>query len=290
MAGEKSTRACAWCGELFVPARSSGYKYCCAEHAALAKRKSDRDREVTPEQRAAWNARYVAKNYATVRARDNKGRARVRAERGRGDRSSEYRNKRIKSALARMPTVEHALGEMAADGCRRHAHVPGLVAGIARIVEKADSAARSKIARLQRRMVKRPLSQHTINRKADRDRYAKDITRTRAKSYLRKTGNKMPDDGTASTAVLLGGARCLYCDCALNDDNRSHDHMTPLCLGGVHSAANIAPACKRCNFRKARKSFAHFVETLDEKHRRRAVAFYEKRNGPMVQLGLFPAA
>lgn len=246
-----------------------------------------RDKALLSASRNAWRE----KNIDRVRAHCNEYKARVRAERGRGDRSAEYKHAARKRAdeSARL-AGEHALTRITRIGCDRYAHVPALVARVARIAGKADAAAREKIARARRPAGSGSLSQHTINLKADRDRYAKDITRTRAKSYLRKTGNKMPDDGTASTVVLLGGARCLYCDCTLNDDNRSHDHMTPLSLGGVHSAANIAPACKRCNFRKGKKSFAQFVERLDEKHRRRAVAFYEKRNGPMVQLGLFLAA
>lgn len=246
-----------------------------------------RDKSTHAAARKAWGE----KNAERVRAQGKEYKARVRAEGRRPDRSSEYEArsaKRLSESIKR--NGERALGKIAAIGCERYAHVPALVARAARIIGKADAAARERIARARRPAGSGALSQHTINLKADRDRYAKDITRTRAKSYLRKTGNKMPDDGTASAVVLLGGSRCLYCDCALNDDNRSHDHMTPLSLGGVHSAANIAPACKRCNFRKGKKSFAQFVERLDEKHRRRAVAFYEKRNGPMVQLGLFLAA
>lgn len=272
---------CAHCKVSFVGVANKAY--CSVKCKGAERRKAP----AYAHDQAKWRN----KNRDAIRERGKQYKTRVRAERGRGDRSAEYERATRKRAdeSARL-AGENALTRIARIGCDRYAHVPALVARAARIIGKADAAARERIARARRPAGSGALSQHTINMKADRDRYAKDITRTRAKSYLRKTGNKMPDDGTASAVVLLGGSRCLYCDCALNDDNRSHDHMTPLSLGGVHSAANIAPACKRCNFRKGKKSFAQFVERLDEKHRRRAVAFYEKRNGPMVQLGLFLAA
>lgn len=236
-------------------------------------------------------AKWRNKNRDAIRARSNESKARIRAERGREDRSVEYERATRKRAdeSARL-AGEYALTRITCIGCDRYAHVPALVARVARIIGKADAAARERIARARRPAGSGALSQHTINLKADRDRYAKDITRTRAKSYLRKTGKVMPDDGTASAAVLLGGSRCLYCDCPLTEDNRSHDHMTPLSLGGTHSAANIAPACKPCNFSKGKKAFEQFVNGLDARHRKRAVAFYEKRNGPMAQMGLMFAA
>lgn len=291
MAEVDATRACVVCGYCGVEFSKRGKRaYCSDDHARLAKLRRDREREVAPERRAAWNAKYQQRHGEKIREGKRASKARRRAEVGRGDRSGEYRNRRIKSALARMPTDAHALREIAADGCRRHAHVPDLLAAVVQFAGRIDKAARLARSRAMRASAVGALSDYTLALKADPQKYAAALGRWRAKSLKRKTGKVMKSDGTASAAVMLGGSSCLYCDCKLADGNRSHDHMTPLVLGGVHSASNIAPCCIRCNTMKGSKDFAVFVSTLPIKDRQRAIKFYEKRNGPVGQLGLCLAA
>lgn len=47
------------------------------------------------------------------------------------------------------------------------------------------------------------------------------------------------------------GYKCFYCDCDLNADNRSVDHLLPTCRGGVWSEKNLVASCKGCNRWKA---------------------------------------
>lgn len=110
-------------------------------------------------------------------------------------------------------------------------------------------------------------------------KYAEYLTKSRAKTYKRKTGKVMPDDGTVDAVVMFGSPRCLYCDCRLSWANRTHDHMIPLTKRGVHSARNIAPACKDCNDKKGPKEFYVWVQSLDDEHKQRAIKFFEERNG-----------
>lgn len=286
----KPTRQCRWCANEFTPAHGAGYAYCCTEHQRLAKLAKDRAREVTPEQRASWNKKYNQKHADKVRERGRIQAAKRRAKHGRGDRSGEYLSKRIKKALARMPTVARALAEIVADGCKRQVHVPDLLAAVVRLAGRTDKAARLVRSRAIRATSVGTLSDYTLALKADPQKYAAALSRWRAKSLKRKTGKAMKSDGTASAAVMLGGSYCLYCDCKLTETNRSHDHMTPLVLGGVHSAANIAPSCIRCNTLKGSKDFVTFVSTLRAKDQQRAIKFYEKRNGSVRQMGLCLAA
>lgn len=125
--------------------------------------------------------------------------------------------------------------------------------------------------------------------KADPVKYAAALTQWRAKSFKRKTGKAMPNDGTVSAVIMFAGRRCLYCNCTLDKSNRTVDHMDPLVLGGVHSASNIAPCCHSCNSGKQGKSFIAYVDGLDHVSRSRAVKFYEKLNGSVQQVSLFMA-
>lgn len=234
-----------------------------------------RDKDLLRASSKAWLKRNPGKASAAKAA--------YRKRVGRGDRSGEYRNKRIRSVLARTPSVDHALCAIADHGCGRYAHVPALVAGIVRIVDRADRKAR---ARADRGKAPGTLSAYTLALKANPEAYARALTRWRAKTFKRKTGRVMLNDGTASAAVILGGDRCLYCNVRLNDANRSHDHMIPLTLGGVHSAANIAPCCIRCNTAKGPADFNSWIVGLAGKDKARALSFFEKKNGSVMQIGL----
>lgn len=172
-----------------------------------------------------------------------------------------------------------------------HAEALAINAEIDRAARESLKAERDKQDALRAERAKqRGLAASTLKLKEDPEKYAATLTYWRAKSLKRKTGQAMRSDGTATSAVILGGKRCLYCDCTLHDKNRTHDHMRPLSRGGVHSAANIAPCCLDCNSRKGAKGFEQWVTTLAPKDSRRAVAYFEKRNGSIGQGGLVLAA
>lgn len=209
------------------------------------------------------------------------------------DRSHEYAEARNKRAQARnmamlfvdCSRVDVELNKQALLICAnisrknvwREWNVRRLVALADRVLDRLPGSTRGRAA-------------STIALKSRPKAYAKALTQWRKKSLKRKTGITMLDDGTVTDAVMLGGSHCLYCNCKLNDMNRTHDHMRPLSRGGVHSASNIAPCCRDCNTRKGAKDFEHWVLSLAPPDSRRAVAYYEKRNGAMRQLGLALAA
>ena len=92
----KPTKQCLWCKCEFVVGELTGTKYCSEEHSRLAKLRRDNTREVTAEQRAAWNAAYRKNRHAFVRQSDNAYKARVRAEGNRDRTPDRLRSQRIK--------------------------------------------------------------------------------------------------------------------------------------------------------------------------------------------------
>src|SRR5581483_9472558 len=68
---------------------------------------------------------------------------------------------------------------------------------------------------------------------------------------------------------------CVYCGGRLIW--KQTDHMVPLALGGEHSLRNIVIVCPDCNARKARLSYAEWVERVEPQHRGRVVELYRMR-------------
>lgn len=191
------------------------------------------------------------------------------------DRAAEFESWKAKRRYAREAAAVPAL-------LGRIAFRAQLMPGIRQALRVARAAERAHIGD------GRVSGSHRL--RADPEAYATALQRWRARSLKRKTGKVMADDGTVTAAVMFAGKRCLYCNCAMTKDNRTHDHMDPLSTGGVNSACNIAPCCHSCNSSKGAKPFATYVATLGQEHMIRAVKFYEKRNGPMIQMGLRLAA
>ncbi len=281
---DKRELQCAWCGAGFVATNRD--KYCCSEHAGLAKLRRDAARKATPDVRARANElQKISRKPMTDLQRRRRNERRSLS--GRGCRACEY------SARARQRRAEVAPSLLWIDASYHMAHTEALAinAEIDRAARESLKAERDKQDSLRAERAKmRGLAASTLKLKEDPDKYAETLTYWRAKSLKRRTGQTMRADGTATTAVILGGKRCLYCDCILHEKNRTHDHMRPLSRGGVHSAANIAPCCHDCNSRKGAKGFEQWVATLAPKDSRRAVAYFEKRNGSIRQDGLVLAA
>lgn len=74
--------------------------------------------------------------------------------------------------------------------------------------------------------------------------------------------------------------RCVYCDTPLT--RKETDHMTPVCLGGEHSCRNIVIVCPRCNGRKAKLSYAQWIDRIEPEHRARVVALWVARFGELA--------
>jgi 5-methylcytosine-specific restriction endonuclease McrA len=94
-------------------------------------------------------------------------------------------------------------------------------------------------------------------REKNRDAFFVHLQRRRALK-----ANAPINDFTAEqwTAVQeAAGGRCHYCH---EVKPLSMDHVVPLVKGGAHTAANIVPACRRCNSRKRAKSYEEFMAVL----------------------------
>ncbi len=69
--------------------------------------------------------------------------------------------------------------------------------------------------------------------------------------------NNTPKDSMLSHSEYIEmhslATHCHWCGVGLNEDNKSLDHVVPLCLGGWHSKNNVVICCKHCNFSKREK-------------------------------------
>lgn len=100
----KPAKQCKLCAAEFTPARGESYTCCCAEHARLLKLKRDRERDITPGQRAAWNKKYNQKHHDKVRERGRAYASKVRAEGNRDrtyDRVRRQRKRLVCGSLSR---------------------------------------------------------------------------------------------------------------------------------------------------------------------------------------------
>lgn len=281
---DKHERQCGWCGVAFVSGARD--KYCCKDHSDLAKARRDKERKARPDVRARTSELQKLNRKPSTELQRKRRRER-RSQVGRGCRAKEYRaSTRARAATRNSAAISTArvmasIANISAMSLRAQQKVRTVIAGVIRLAAKMDSRAVA---------APKGAAASTLELKKDPEKYAAALSRWRAKSLKRKTGQAMRSDGTATSAVILGGKRCLYCDCILHEKNRTHDHMRPLSRGGVHSAANIAPCCNDCNSRKGAKGFEQWIATLAPKDSRRAVAYFEKRNGSIRQDGLVLAA
>jgi 5-methylcytosine-specific restriction endonuclease McrA len=57
--------------------------------------------------------------------------------------------------------------------------------------------------------------------------------------------------------MQLFDGKCAYCRDGVAT---TMDHVTPLSRGGKHEAANLLPACARCNFQKHHKTLSEWAK------------------------------
>jgi hypothetical protein len=134
------------------------------------------------------------------------------------------------------------------------------------------------------------------NKAEYRMRYARRIDRERArcrrwaashpeerKAHQALREERMLDssDGSATPQAIARlkrrAIRCAYCDCVLTE--KQTDHMKPLLLGGEHSLRNIVIVCPHCNGRKAKLSYAEWIERAGSLYRERLLQLYRERYG-----------
>lgn len=240
-------KSCAYCGTEFIPSRGVGFRYCSAEHSAQSKKDRDNARPApSPEERKRWNEAWRAKNPDRARELANNSRSRIRAEKGREDRTTEYIARAAKKGLV-YRSLEQRRNDAAAKeaarqldiAARREARKPKMTAG-----EKWRVKYRTN-----------PLFRQ------------KELQRLRKCKLKRK---KAMDSGLTTKqtlAVYAERSTCLYCGCALTDKQKTLDHMVPLSMGGEHEAFNLAVACSSCNTKKSNKTFDVWLLCIPEQRR-----------------------
>lgn len=63
----------------------------------------------------------------------------------------------------------------------------------------------------------------------------------------------------------VGPLLCIYCNVALDRENRTQDHVIPRCRGGsTMGRENLEPACNTCNWAKGDKSLLMFLATRND--------------------------
>jgi 5-methylcytosine-specific restriction endonuclease McrA len=141
------------------------------------------------------------------------------------------------------------------------------------------------------------------NRKRDaaksREYYHQNLQQSRRKTAMYKAAHpewaiqhqemrtdriKAMDDGTLTVPVIRQlkalAQRCAYCDGTfVGAGDKQTDHMVALCHGGEHSRRNVVIVCRRCNGRKARLTYAQWLDRVDPQHLERAVALFQERYG-----------
>lgn len=240
-------KSCAYCGTEFIPSRGVGFRYCSAEHSAQSKKDRDNARPApSPEERKRWSQDWKARNPDRAKELNRESAARVRAKRGRADRTIEYVARAAKNGgvyLSRADQRKEAAAREAARqldiAARREARKPKMTEG-----EKWRVKYRTN-----------PLFRQ------------KELQRLRKCKLKRK---KAMDSGLTTKqtlAVYAERSTCLYCGCALTDKQKTLDHMVPLSMGGEHEAFNLAVACSSCNTKKSNKTFDVWLLCIPEQRR-----------------------
>lgn len=217
------------------------------------------------------------------------------ARRKRGNRSEEL--KRYRKRHADKIREKDRARELVRNPGRKSRDARRVACAYRRLIDLALSLNASAAKAIAKRAIaeakaaacaERGSSDYTVALKSNPIAYIAAIGRWRAKTFKRKTGKTMIDDGTASAVAvsLMATKSCLYCACELTDESRTIDHMDPLSEGGTHSASNLCACCSACNNKKGARGFMQFVAGLSDKHKRRAVAYYERLNRYVQQWSL----
>jgi len=137
------------------------------------------------------------------------------------------------------------------------------------------------------------------NAAKSREYYHRNLQRSRRKTAMYKAAHpewatehqeirmgriKAMDDGTLTVQVVrelkAQASRCAYCDDPfVLAGEKQTDHMVALCHGGEHSRRNVVIVCRRCNGRKARLTYAEWLDRIEPAHRRRVAALFSQRYG-----------
>lgn len=115
-------------------------------------------------------------------------------------------------------------------------------------IETYRAAQRNKSARMHQKHLEKRRLKTKLYKRTHREAVSK---------WGRDRWSRQADaaDGTLTPSVIRSLAEhelfCAYCRVELNDDNRTMDHVAPICRGGNHSIDNVVMCCRGCNTSKA---------------------------------------
>ncbi len=64
---------------------------------------------------------------------------------------------------------------------------------------------------------------------------------------------------------LIQATKCHYCQCPLDRDSVTMDHIVPISRGGKSTKGNVVPCCKECNNNKKALTPVEWVLYLEGK-------------------------
>lgn len=113
----------------------------------------------------------------------------------------------------------------------------------------------------------------------------KEIQRSKAQKIKRKAKILTQLSAKQVRALYAERSTCLYCGCALTEDEKVLEHMDPLSKGGAHCASNLVVACQSCNTRKAAKPFIDWILLVPQQRRALVARVYKEKHGAPIEQG-----
>lgn len=74
------------------------------------------------------------------------------------------------------------------------------------------------------------------------------------------------------TYALKDSRHCYYCNCTLNKNTRTMDHLYPKTFGGISIPLNMAPCCSKCNNEKSNlteQQYKIYEELIEQEKKRK---------------------
>lgn len=78
---------------------------------------------------------------------------------------------------------------------------------------------------------------------------------------MKQLCNTNPDAKKAIKLIRLNAKKCFYCGCKVTRKTLHIDHVKPIAKGGFHTAFNLVPSCKKCNYSKGSKQPNDFIKS-----------------------------
>lgn len=68
-------------------------------------------------------------------------------------------------------------------------------------------------------------------------------------------------------------AKCIYCECNLNEENATTDHIIPISEGGNNSQVNLMVCCFDCNNERGNIEFTEYLKQKNPKYKKQKIPF-----------------